>query len=75
MLGICTNGHMTGSRRCGLCGADRESWAPGNGAVAVAKHAIVKGPIEHPDRLLRRETRVGSGPLGPNTIRNVSYAN
>jgi hypothetical protein len=76
MIGICANGHMTGSRRCGQCGADRKRrMEPGDGKVLLAKHQLPRGPHGEEDwlRQLRRETQVGSGPLGPNKIGNISY--
>jgi hypothetical protein len=72
MIGICKNGHMTGQRHCGQCGADREMNEPGDGRVLLAKHELPRQP-EDWLRKLRRDTQIGSGAQGDNQINNVSY--
>jgi hypothetical protein len=71
MIGICKNGHMTGQRHCGTCGADRKQFSPGAGEVQVERH---ERPCDEHGKneldALRRSTRHASGPLGPNKTAN-----
>jgi len=40
MLGLCKNGHLTGQRHCGQCGADRHQKLKGEGRVTIPRHEL-----------------------------------
>ena len=72
MLGVCSNGHLTGMRRCPLCGGDRKRFAPGEGRVEEPRHErrkrIARNQGRDPLGDLRRSTRVSGagGTIRPN---------
>jgi len=70
MLALCKNGHVTGYRKCGTCGADRTTEAIGLGKVVTPKHLLDKQSEFHK---LRNSTKLGTGCQGPNKINNINY--
>ena len=63
MVALCRNGHLTGYRKCTMCGADRvPNLTQGSGTVLVKSH---QRPRDENGRNaldeLRRETRVLAG--------------
>ena len=62
MLRICTNGHLTGQRHCGTCGADTPQIVKGP--------SVVRGPVKRDKNghnyyeQLRQETRIGGNSKG-----------
>lgn len=69
MLGYCKNGHLTGQRHCGNCGADRVPSDIGTGKVLTPAHQIDRNTSEL--RKLRRATQFGGRIQGPNKVSNA----
>lgn len=69
MIGVCWNSHITGTKKCIICGEMREHFTPGSGAVKLKKHERPrdKNGLNALDQL-RRET---ISPTGVGTIRAV----
>lgn len=59
MLGTCKNGHITGYRHCGTCGADRIPAVIGTGSVIVPRHKIDRD--RDTLRKMRRDTAIRGG--------------
>lgn len=78
MLGLCSNGHLTGQRHCGTCGADRGKQAM---EYTEPRHMSRKARRRESEALrqqgllnydqTRRETAIGPSVRGPNKIANV----
>jgi len=71
MTSLCVNGHVTGRRKCGTCGADRTNQRVGLGFVSTPKHLLDRSESEW--WKIRHETRAFGGPKGPNKVHNGEY--
>jgi len=77
-LRICANGHITGMRKCGMCGTDAGApigQQPRPASMNRSDRRRLNAQLDREgvanyDRS-RRETRVGSGPMGPNKVANI----
>lgn len=74
MIGICKDGHVTGQRHCGLCGADRIPGTMGTVAAGVVQVQRHERPRDENGRneldAIRRATRHNTRAQGPNKFNN-----
>lgn len=69
-VGLCSNGHITGYKKCGTCGEPRGTDGIGTGKVLVPKHKLDRSQSEV--WKARCATASTSGTQGPNKVANFS---